>query len=226
MNDSTIRLSADTSALTDSLIKIAEEMTTMKDTISSSAAAMGANLDASAKQAEATHVAIHRLDESVKTVTDSIEAQTKTVTDLGALSKSAEARDTWTPYYEQILELDMKSKSDLERLEREHIKKLQELNAVIAENAQISEIEKNNALRIIEQDYQNQRAEIEKEAQDFLRSLNPEEEEILRLQEGYGRKLEMLLTVHRWFAPKSCPGNWLMERLGCLADGVNGKLAE
>ena len=114
----------------------------------------------------------------------------------GGLSKSAEARDTWTPYYEQILELDMKSKSDLERLEREHIKKLQELNAVIAENAQISEIEKNNALLIIEQDYQTQRAEIEKEAQDFLRSLNPEEDEILRIQEGYGRKLELLEQFH------------------------------
>ena len=35
---------------------------------------------------------------------------------------------------------------------------------------------------------------------------------------------EMLLTVHRWFAKKSCPGNWLMERLGSLADEVNGKL--
>ena len=35
---------------------------------------------------------------------------------------------------------------------------------------------------------------------------------------------EMLLTVHRWFANKSCPGNWLMERLGSLADEVNGKL--
>ena len=32
---------------------------------------------------------------------------------------------------------------------------------------------------------------------------------------------EMLLTVHRWFAKKSCPGNWLMERLGSLADDVN-----
>jgi hypothetical protein len=34
---------------------------------------------------------------------------------------------------------------------------------------------------------------------------------------------EMLLTVHRWFAKKSCPGNWLMKRLGSLADEVNGK---
>ena len=44
MNDSTIRLSADTSALTDSLSKIAEEMTAMKDAVSSSDAAMGSNL--------------------------------------------------------------------------------------------------------------------------------------------------------------------------------------
>ncbi len=44
MNDSTIRLSADTSALSDSLSKIAEEMTAMKDAVSSSAAAMGATL--------------------------------------------------------------------------------------------------------------------------------------------------------------------------------------
>ena len=36
----------------------------------------------------------------------------------------------------------------------------------------------------------------------------------------------MLLTVDRWFAKKSCPGNWLMERLGSLEDEVNGKLAE
>ena len=83
MNDSTIRLSADTSALTDSLSKIAEEMTAMKDAVSSSAAAMGANLDASTKQAEATNAAFHGLDESVKAVTDSINEQTKTVTDLG-----------------------------------------------------------------------------------------------------------------------------------------------
>ena len=89
MNDSTIRLSADTSALTDALSQIADEMTAMKDAVSSSAAAMGVNLDASAKQAEATNAAIHGLDESVKTVTDSIETQTKTVTYLGAKQSRA-----------------------------------------------------------------------------------------------------------------------------------------
>ena len=37
---------------------------------------------------------------------------------------------------------------------------------------------------------------------------------------------EMILTVHRWFAKKSCPGNWLFERMDSLAYEVNGKLAE
>lgn len=31
---------------------------------------------------------------------------------------------------------------------------------------------------------------------------------------------EMLLTVHRWFAAKSCPGDWLFNRLGELASVV------
>lgn len=35
---------------------------------------------------------------------------------------------------------------------------------------------------------------------------------------------EMLLTVHRWFANKSCPGNWLYARLGDLASKVTEKL--
>lgn len=35
---------------------------------------------------------------------------------------------------------------------------------------------------------------------------------------------EMLITVHRWFANKSCPGDWLYSRLGDLALKVNAKL--
>lgn len=31
---------------------------------------------------------------------------------------------------------------------------------------------------------------------------------------------EMLLTVHRWFAAKACPGDWLFNRLGELASSV------
>ena len=114
----------------------------------------------------------------------------------GGSSKALEAKDTWTPYYEQILELDIRSKGELEQLEWEHARKLSEFNAVIAENARISETEKNNALLILEQDYQRQRAEIEKSAMDFINSLNPEDEEIVRLQESYGRKLEMLEQYH------------------------------
>lgn len=36
---------------------------------------------------------------------------------------------------------------------------------------------------------------------------------------------EMILTVHRWFAPKkSCPGDWLFARLGDLASKVTERL--
>lgn len=36
---------------------------------------------------------------------------------------------------------------------------------------------------------------------------------------------EMVLTVHRWFANKSCPGNWLYARLGNLATKVTAELS-
>lgn len=35
---------------------------------------------------------------------------------------------------------------------------------------------------------------------------------------------EMLLSVHRWFANKSCPGEWLMQRMDDLAAKVTAKL--
>lgn len=35
---------------------------------------------------------------------------------------------------------------------------------------------------------------------------------------------EMILTVHRWFANKSCPGDWLYNRLGELATTVTQRL--
>ena len=35
---------------------------------------------------------------------------------------------------------------------------------------------------------------------------------------------EMKLTVHRWFANKSCPGDWLYSRLGQLATEVTKRL--
>ena len=36
---------------------------------------------------------------------------------------------------------------------------------------------------------------------------------------------EMVLTVHRWFATKSCPGDWLFSRIGDLASKVTAKLS-
>lgn len=35
---------------------------------------------------------------------------------------------------------------------------------------------------------------------------------------------EMVITVHRWYAAKACPGDWLYNRLGKLADQVNAML--
>ena len=37
---------------------------------------------------------------------------------------------------------------------------------------------------------------------------------------------EMVITVHRWFANKSCPGDWLYSRLGDLAEKVTKLLAD
>lgn len=36
---------------------------------------------------------------------------------------------------------------------------------------------------------------------------------------------EMVLTVHRWFANKSCPGDWLYSRLGDVANRVTAQLS-
>lgn len=37
---------------------------------------------------------------------------------------------------------------------------------------------------------------------------------------------EMVLTVHRWFANKSCPGDWLYSRLGSVAKEVTKALSK
>jgi hypothetical protein len=36
---------------------------------------------------------------------------------------------------------------------------------------------------------------------------------------------EMLITVHRWFANKSCPGSWMMDRMDDLAEAVTKQLS-
>ena len=37
---------------------------------------------------------------------------------------------------------------------------------------------------------------------------------------------EMLLTVHRWFAKKACPGDWMYARMGDLAAKVTAQLVD
>lgn len=40
------------------------------------------------------------------------------------------------------------------------------------------------------------------------------------------RDNEMVITVHRWFAQKACPGDWLYSRLGDLAKKVTAQLSD
>lgn len=40
------------------------------------------------------------------------------------------------------------------------------------------------------------------------------------------KKTEMLITVHRWFANKACPGKWLYDKLDDLAKEVTKQLKE
>lgn len=37
---------------------------------------------------------------------------------------------------------------------------------------------------------------------------------------------EMVLSAHRWFAAKSCPGNWMYSRMGDLASKVTARLGK
>ena len=36
---------------------------------------------------------------------------------------------------------------------------------------------------------------------------------------------EMVMTVHRWYANKACPGDWLYQRHNAIMDEVNSRLA-
>lgn len=41
-----------------------------------------------------------------------------------------------------------------------------------------------------------------------------------------GQPEQQNMTVHRWFARKSCPGDYIYERLGAIAEEVNQKMEE
>ena len=110
--------------------------------------------------------------------------------------RAARQTDTWSRYYERLLEMDNKSKSQLEQLEFQHAQKLAEYQKMITENAHVSAEERSNALLLIETDYQEKRKQLEQDAQNFLASLNPVEAEIMRLQDGYSKKLELLEQYH------------------------------
>lgn len=114
----------------------------------------------------------------------------------GKGGKAQEARDTWTPFYNELLGLKKESVSALEKIEMQRVERIQKMQELLAENTKVSEAEKANALLIINTAYQEDRKKIEKEAHDFIRSLDPEEAELMRLEEGYRKKLEQLEQFH------------------------------
>lgn len=114
----------------------------------------------------------------------------------GKGGKAQEARDTWTPFYNELLGLKKESVSALEKIEMQRAERIQKMQELLAENAQVTEQQKANALLIINTAYQEDRKKIEKEAHDFIRSLDPEEAELMRLEEGYRNKLEQLEQFH------------------------------
>lgn len=114
----------------------------------------------------------------------------------GKGGKAQEARDTWTPFYNELLGLKKESVSALEKIEMQRAERIQKMQELLAENTKVSEAEKANALLIINTAYQEDRKKIEKEAHDFIRSLDPEEAELMRLEEGYRNKLEQLEQFH------------------------------
>ncbi len=114
----------------------------------------------------------------------------------GGGGRAARQTDTWSRYYERLLEMDNKSKTQLEQLEFQHAQKLAEYQKMITENAHVSAEERANALLLIETDYQEKRKQLEQDAQNFLASLNPVDAELIRLQDGYSKKLELLEQYH------------------------------
>lgn len=111
--------------------------------------------------------------------------------------KSVVEKDTWSHYYENLINTANKSASELEQLEYEHLSKLAEFNKIYNENRNVSEAEKNNALLIINEDYHNKRIALENKAKEFLASLNPINEELYKLEAENTEKLALLEEYHK-----------------------------
>lgn len=110
----------------------------------------------------------------------------------GAAQK--QARDTWTAYYQSLLKEQEKTLPKALQIEANHVRELEKLYEVYNANSNVSYEQFLNAKRLIDENYQRQKQELEKQAQEFLDSIF--ESETAKLTQKYNDQLEKLKEYH------------------------------
>ena len=110
----------------------------------------------------------------------------------GAAQK--QARDTWTAYYQSLLKEQEKTLPKALQIEANHVRELEKLYEVYNANSNVSYEQFLNAKRLIDENYQKQKQELEKQAQEFLDSIF--ESETAKLTQKYNDQLEKLKEYH------------------------------
>ena len=114
----------------------------------------------------------------------------------GKLGKEKEQRDTWTSYYQRLEDAQIKHENKAKQLYVSYIKDLAELEKVASENSFVTAQMKNDAKLMIEEEYYQKVMQLRQDASNFIASLDEENNEILKLQDEYTQKLEMLESYH------------------------------
>lgn len=110
----------------------------------------------------------------------------------GAAQK--QARDTWTAYYQSLLKEQEKTLPKALQIEANHVRELEKLYEVYNANSNVSYEQFLNAKRLIDENYQKQKQELEKQAQEFLDGIF--ESETAKLTQKYNDQLEKLKEYH------------------------------
>jgi hypothetical protein len=113
----------------------------------------------------------------------------------GGKSSALVWKDTWSAYYQRFLDDQARTLSKSEQIEYQYQKRLLELNRMYAENRNVSEEEYNAVKLAIEKQYLDAKKALNQETYDFMQTLNGDGE-LVRLQNQYQQKLEMLQQYH------------------------------
>ena len=114
----------------------------------------------------------------------------------GRSSAGQKERDTWTPYFESLLNQQVKFNNDVERVEAQHLKELAELDKKYQENKTASIEQYNQARNILETKYQEERKKMQEQANSALEQLNMVDPMLANLEIKYNRQLELLQAYH------------------------------